>query len=224
MTSAPAPTVVSTVRSRFSRVDLLARAHRRRSASGRAARVGGSGWRSPARLRRGGWRRFAPAARRGRRCGAAAAASARSYDARNLASSGRPSCSRELLDLAGAVGERDRQHAGLAQAVDQRAGGVDVGRRGQAAEIDDHRRAREQLRRALHAVAHLARPGVDVEGADAQVGDADLADLEFAGRFVIDGALDRPSRAALRCAGGAAARRLPRAAAASQGTSGRASP
>src|SRR5207342_570027 len=61
----------------------------------------------------------------------------------------------QALDLAGAVGERDRQHAGVAQAVDQPARGVDVRSLRQPAEIDHHCGTREQLGRALHAPAHF---------------------------------------------------------------------
>ena len=111
---------------------------------------------------------------------------ARSYCARNFASSGRPSSTEQFLDLAGAVGQRHRQHAGVAQASSSARARGDVGRLAEAAEIEDHRGAPEQLRRALHAVAHLRGQLRDVERAHAQVGDADLADLEFAGLFVID--------------------------------------
>jgi hypothetical protein len=104
-----------------------------------------------------------------------------------LASSGRPERNREFFDLARAVGQRDGEDAGFAQAFDQRAGRVDVRRLRQAAEVQDHRGAFEQLRRALHAVAHFGGELRDIERAHAQVGHADLADLEFACLFVIDG-------------------------------------
>ena len=71
---------------------------------------------------------------------------------------------------------------------DQRLDGRRIGAFAQAAEIQDDRGALEQFRRAAHAIAHFsAQIFCDVERADAQVGDADLADLEFAGLFVIDG-------------------------------------
>src|SRR5207342_3933621 len=77
--------------------------------------------------------------------------------------------------------------AGFAQAFHQLAGGIDVGRAAQAAEVQDHGGTFEELGRALHAVAHFGGELRDVERAHAQVGDADLADLEFACLFVIDG-------------------------------------
>lgn len=125
----------------------------------------------------------------------------------------------ERLGLAGAVGQRHRQHAGAAQAVDQGPRGVDVRQPGQASEIDDHRRTPEQLGRAFDAFAHLADQLVDVEGADAEVGDADLADLQFAGLFVIHGSSRHAHVPVGLCALASASRRVR-----AQGTSGRASP
>ena len=45
----------------------------------------------------------------------------------------------------------------------------------------------EQLRGAAHACAHFIGEARGIERADAQVGDADLADLQFAGLLVIGG-------------------------------------
>ena len=92
---------------------------------------------------------------------------------------------RQPLGVARPVGQRERQHAGAAQAVQQCLCGGDIGRLRQAAEIDHHRGAQEQLGRALHPAAHLLDQSSHVEGTDAQVGDTDLADLEFAGGLVI---------------------------------------
>ena len=172
----------STVRSRFSRVHLLAGAHRRglhQAGLGRSGGVlagAGAGFGRGARVRR--------AARRGRR--AAAAPSPRSYCARNFASSGRPTSRDSASIVAGAVGQRDRQHAGVAQRhrpvrARRRASGTSL----RPPKSSDHRGALEQLRRALHAVAHLRGELRDIERAHAQVGDADLADLQFAGLLVI---------------------------------------
>jgi hypothetical protein len=92
---------------------------------------------------------------------------------------------RQGLDRAGAVGDADRQHAGCAQRRDQFDYGSCVRTFTQTAKVEDHRRVLEQLGRAAHATAHfLGEPG-RVERADAQVGDADLADLQFAGLLVI---------------------------------------
>src|SRR5690606_9586883 len=61
-----------------------------------------------------------------------------------------PELDRQGLVVAAAPGQCHRQHAGAAQRLDQRPGGGRVRGRRQAAEVQDHRRAREQPRRALH--------------------------------------------------------------------------
>jgi hypothetical protein len=92
----------------------------------------------------------------------------------------------QLFDFTGAVGQRDRQHASIAQAIQQRLRGGDLGGLRQPAEIDDHRRAAEQFGRALDPLAHFADQLRYVQRADAQVGNAHLADFQFAGLFVIE--------------------------------------
>jgi hypothetical protein len=103
-----------------------------------------------------------------------------------LGQQGQAELLRQRVDLLRAVSQRDRQHAGIAQAFEQCAGLVDRRHLAQAAEIQHHGRAREQIRRALHAVAHFRGQLRHVQGAHAQVGDADLAELQLAGLGVID--------------------------------------
>ena len=96
------------------------------------------------------------------------ASAAGSYCARNFASSGSPS----------SIARRSLSTLTQASAI---------GRAGQRAEIDDHRCAFEQFRRARDAVAHFRAEAFDIERAHPQVGHADLTDLEIAGQFIVRG-------------------------------------
>ena len=112
--------------------------------------------------------------------------------------------------------ERATAAAGGAQGVDHGAGLVGVGAAAEAAEVDHHRGAGEQLGRALDALGHLGAEAPGIQRAHAQVGDADLAELQFAGLFIVEGAGRHAQVPVARVPA-----RPGRARACSQGTSGR---
>src|SRR6476620_288133 len=140
ITSAPAPTVVSTVRSLFSAYTCCP------LRTGEACIMPGA---EPLREAGACGAGASAAAGAGFAVRAGAGAVDRFVLRAELGEQRQAEGDREFCDLARAIGQRDGEDAGFAQAFDQRAGRVDVRRLRQAAEVQDHRGAFEQLGRAL---------------------------------------------------------------------------
>ena len=92
---------------------------------------------------------------------------------------------RQGLDFACAIGQSHRTDPGGTQFFQQGPRRGHVGGLHQAAKINDHGGACKQLRGAFHAFAHFLAQTGDIQGADTQVGNADLADLQLASLLVI---------------------------------------
>src|SRR5690606_14110453 len=76
----------------------------------------------------------------------------------------------------------------------------DLGRglRRQMAEVEDHRGAQEELRRVFQFCSQFRRYGLDIETREAQVGDADLAELQLRRGLEIPCTLRHPPSAPAR--------------------------